>query len=112
MDAIATTGRGWHRGHSLTHSPYLLWLAASAVIEPLHFEFDSRCRFSYSDFTMPAHLQTPLFILGFAMLFVGGCVTQPARHSFPEAATLPPQTALPDPLVMLDRRRVTSRKQC
>ncbi len=76
-----------------------------------YFEFDSRFQFSYSDFVMPAHLQTQLFILGFAMLFVDGCVTQPARHSFPEAAALPPQTALPDPLVMLDGRRVTSRKQ-
>ena len=33
------------------------------------------------------------------------------RASFPEPSTLPSQAALPDPLVMLDGRRVTSRGQ-
>jgi hypothetical protein len=39
------------------------------------------------------------------------CATPSARRSFPEFAALPPQSALPDPLVMLDGRRVTSRAQ-
>ena len=33
------------------------------------------------------------------------------RASFPEPSALPPQAALPDPLVMFDGRRVTSRDQ-
>ena len=43
---------------------------------------------------------------------ISGCGTiPPKRAAFPDAATLPAQTALPDPLVMLDGRRVTSRAQ-
>ncbi len=45
-----------------------------------------------------------------ACLF-GGCVTNSTRMNFPAAATLPPQPALPDPLVMFDGRRVASREQ-
>ena len=33
------------------------------------------------------------------------------QASFPEPSALPPQAALPDPLVMFDGRRVTSRDQ-
>jgi dienelactone hydrolase len=51
-------------------------------------------------------------------LAVGLCGVLPAagaapstQTSFPDASTLPPQAALPDPLVMLDGRRVTSRDQ-
>jgi len=39
---------------------------------------------------------------------LGGCATAAPRASFPEVSTLPPQAAMPDPLVMLDGCRVTS----
>src|ERR1041384_4591093 len=42
---------------------------------------------------------------------LAGCSTPPTRPPFPEASILPPQAALPDPLVLLDGRRVTSREQ-
>ena len=48
--------------------------------------------------------------LALLSVLLGGCATQPSR-SFPEAATLPAQTELPDPLVMLDGQRVTSRAE-
>ena len=51
-------------------------------------------------------------------LAVGLCGVFPAtgappstQASFPEPSALPFQAALPDPLVMLDGRRVTSRDQ-
>jgi (4-O-methyl)-D-glucuronate---lignin esterase len=57
-------------------------------------------------------MRQPLpFILAAVALIIEGCATQPARHSFPEFSALPPQSAFPDPLVMLDGRRVTSRAQ-
>ena len=40
-----------------------------------------------------------------------GCARTASRPVFPEASTLPPQPGLPDPLRMLDGRRVTSREQ-
>src|SRR5712691_1314714 len=55
-------------------------------------------------------LQLPFSALALALL-LGGCATDSASHSFPEASALPPHPALPDPLVMLDGRRVTSRAQ-
>lgn len=42
---------------------------------------------------------------------LGGCTTATKPVAFPDVSTLPPQAALPDPLVMLDGRRVTSRTQ-
>jgi len=43
---------------------------------------------------------------------LGGCTTEPhKRSSLPQASLLPPQPSLPDPLVMFDGRRVTSRAQ-
>jgi len=40
-----------------------------------------------------------------------GCLTPPTRMNFPAMSALPSQPALPDPLVMMDGRRVTSRAQ-
>ena len=45
------------------------------------------------------------------LILLAGCATQPTRSSFPEASALPPQAGLPDPLVMFDGQRVTSRSQ-
>lgn len=43
---------------------------------------------------------------------LSGCITQPKSQStFPEVSALEPRPALPDPLVMLDGRPVTSRAQ-
>jgi len=45
-------------------------------------------------------------------LLLGGCASGPAApRSFPELSALPPQPRMPDPLVMLDGRRVASRAQ-
>src|SRR5438477_7850648 len=43
--------------------------------------------------------------IGFCLL---GCMTKPVSKVFPEYSALKPQTELPDPLVMLDGRRITS----
>lgn len=56
-------------------------------------------------------IQPLLVILAAVALFIEGCATQPERIFFPEFSALPPQAAFPDPLVMLDGRRVTSREQ-
>ena len=50
-----------------------------------------------------------VFILG--LLLAPGCASSPRTGSFPAAAALPTQPGMPDPLVMLDGRRVTSRAQ-
>jgi dienelactone hydrolase len=42
---------------------------------------------------------------------LGGCATSSTPMNFPEASALAPQPSLPDPLVMLDGRRVQSREQ-
>ncbi len=44
-------------------------------------------------------------------LLLAGCATQPPARSFPDGSNLPPQYGLPDPLVMLEGRRVTTRAQ-
>jgi len=50
-------------------------------------------------------------VLGtFLLNVLSGCITAPTRN-FPDAAKLPAQPGLPDPLVMLDGRRVTTREQ-
>jgi dienelactone hydrolase len=59
---------------------------------------------------MNRHDKTALAVALLTSL-VGGCVTHPTRMNFPEMSTLPPQPALPDPLVMLDGRRVTTRAE-
>src|SRR5262249_40016637 len=51
-----------------------------------------------------------LTVLPLAGLF-GGCATSSTRMNFPDASAFSSQPALPDPLVMLDGRRVTSREQ-
>ena len=42
---------------------------------------------------------------------LAGCATHSTPMNFPDASTLPTQTAPPDPLVMLDGRRVTTPAQ-
>ena len=42
---------------------------------------------------------------------VAGATSPTKPSTFPPASALPPQTGLPDPLVMLDGRRVTTREQ-
>jgi hypothetical protein len=54
-------------------------------------------------------LHPPFSIL--ASLLVTGCAIQAAQNAFPEASALPAKTALPDPLVTSDGRRVASPKQ-
>jgi len=44
-------------------------------------------------------------------LLLAGCATAQAPRSFPELSSLPPQPGMPDPLLMLDGRRVASRAQ-
>jgi hypothetical protein len=44
-----------------------------------------------------------------ALALVTGCVTHSSEPSFPDASALSRHPGLPDPLVMLDGRRVTSR---
>jgi hypothetical protein len=46
-----------------------------------------------------------------AGLLLVGCATAQAPRSFPELSSLPPQPGMPDPLLMLDGRRVSSRAQ-
>ncbi|HWI59862.1 MAG TPA: acetylxylan esterase [Bacillota bacterium] len=45
------------------------------------------------------------------LLLVAGCSTRPTPPSFPEASSLAPQAGMPDPLTLLDGRKVTSRAQ-
>ena len=59
---------------------------------------------------MKTYFLVGLGVALFAWL-LAGCSIPSGRRSFPEASTLPPQAGLPDPLVMLDGRRVTSREQ-
>ncbi len=42
---------------------------------------------------------------------LAGCATPSTRMNFPDATALPPQPAFPDPLMMLDGRRVATRAQ-
>ncbi|HEY5911571.1 MAG TPA: acetylxylan esterase [Verrucomicrobiae bacterium] len=44
-------------------------------------------------------------------VLLAGCATQAPRAEFPAPVALPPQAALPDPLVMLDGERVSSPAQ-
>ncbi len=45
-----------------------------------------------------------------AAVLLGGCATEPQKpFAFPEASLLPPQPSFPDPLVMSDGQRVTSK---
>jgi dienelactone hydrolase len=46
-----------------------------------------------------------------AACFLAGCAHPPHSGSLPEAAALPAQAAMPDPLVLLDGRRVTTPAQ-
>ena len=46
-----------------------------------------------------------------AALLLAGCATARAPRSFPEMSSLAPQPGMPDPLLMLDGRRVSSRTQ-
>ena len=55
--------------------------------------------------------RTLVSVFTLALLFAPGCVSQPTPRTFPPAAALPPQSTMPDPLVMLDGRRVNSRAQ-
>src|SRR5438552_4157260 len=57
---------------------------------------------------IPALLSSILLL---CLVLLNGCATQPPRRSFPEFSTLPPHPALPDPLIMLDGRQVTTRAQ-
>jgi dienelactone hydrolase len=49
--------------------------------------------------------------IGLCGIFPAGAAAPSTQASFPEPAALRPQAALPDPLVMLDGRRVSSREQ-
>src|SRR2546421_1359245 len=61
------------------------------------------------------------YLLAGLLCFLAGCATNGASPDgspfrgrsvlFPEPAALPPQGALPDPLLMLDGRQVNSREQ-
>lgn len=46
-----------------------------------------------------------------AVTLAASCTTQPTPRAFPDASTLPQQSAPPDPLVMFDGRRVSSPSQ-
>ncbi|MGA2862853.1 MAG: acetylxylan esterase [Verrucomicrobiota bacterium] len=46
-----------------------------------------------------------------AAWLLAGCATSPAPRSWPDLSSLPPQPGLPDPLVMLDGRRVSTKAQ-
>jgi dienelactone hydrolase len=59
---------------------------------------------------MNRHDKTALALALFASL-LGGCATHPTRMNFPGISALPSHSTLPDPLRMLDGRRVTSRGQ-
>jgi hypothetical protein len=45
------------------------------------------------------------------VLLLASCATAQAPRAFPDLSSLPPQAGLPDPLVMLDGRRVSSQGQ-
>jgi len=49
--------------------------------------------------------------IGLCGFFPAGAAAPSTQASFPEPSALSPQAALPDPLVMLDGRRITSRDQ-
>jgi dienelactone hydrolase len=53
----------------------------------------------------------PTSFLILSLLLLAGCATRSAPLSFPQFSALPAQSALPDPLVMLDGRRVASTAQ-
>jgi hypothetical protein len=53
---------------------------------------------------------TVLFVAS-SVLGLGGCSTPTAPPAFPDPAVLPARHGLPDPLVLTDGRRVTSRNQ-
>ena len=57
---------------------------------------------------MKTHL--PLGALAAGLFILSSCATSPDRH-FADLAALPAQPAFPDPLVMLDGRRVTTASQ-
>ncbi|MEY2409266.1 MAG: (4-O-methyl)-D-glucuronate---lignin esterase [Verrucomicrobiota bacterium] len=59
---------------------------------------------------VPSKLPVAAAAVLLACLFCG-CASRVARTEFPEASTLPANPAFPDPLVMQDGRRVTSREQ-
>ena len=44
-----------------------------------------------------------------ALAALAGWAAPSGQPAFPDAAALPPQTELPDPLVMFDGRRITNR---
>jgi len=44
-------------------------------------------------------------------LVVASCAQKPTAHTFPDAASLPAQATMPDPLVFLDGRRVGSQAE-
>jgi len=53
----------------------------------------------------------PLGGLLLPALALTACASPAPRHEFPAASTLPAQAAMPDPIVMLDGQRVSSRAQ-
>ena len=49
----------------------------------------------------------PIGSIAAVLFLMSSCATSPDRH-FADLAALPAQSAFPDPLVMLDGRRVTT----
>jgi hypothetical protein len=49
--------------------------------------------------------------LALATVLLAGCASGAVPRAFPELVSLPPQPAMPDPLVMLDGQRVATRAQ-
>src|SRR5260221_8985200 len=57
----------------------------------------------------PMNFRTTI-VLGVASSLLAGCAADTVRH-LPPAAELPFEAAMPDPLFMMDGRRITTREQ-
>jgi dienelactone hydrolase len=51
------------------------------------------------------------FLVSLVLGLLAGPTSRAATNSFPEVSSLPAQSAFPDPMVMLDGRRITTRDQ-
>src|SRR4029077_3777687 len=57
------------------------------------------------------HRSTCALLLAMSASFLSGCLTEPKVPAFSEVDTLPTHPEFPNPLVLLDGRRVTTPEQ-